>query len=584
MPYNGHWSHFKEISMERLEEKKINGRTYYYYSNWGWVNGRCKRIWQKYLGTLNSIVKAVESGGQTPAYAEVFEYGLPTALWEESVKAEIIPIIDGLHSKRRQGLSIGEYLAIAAINRAMCPVSKNSMWDWFNKTSLLRNIPNATKDKLSSQSFWEHMDKISSQNSLIIWKKIVSNVLKQESIDLSSITYDGTNFYTFMNTFNMKCPLAKRGKNKQGRNKLRQFSYALFCSADSHIPLFYNLYEGNRNDAKQFSKMLEQFHSFLEETFGADVVQPKTTLIFDKGNNSKDNFVLLDSYPSFNYVGSVKLDEHKDLADISINDLHFKECQGLKDTKAFKVQKIVYDKPRTLVISYNKNLAQNQLLTVHNDIQNATDKLQALQEKLQDRINGIITKGKKPTLSSIKKQCQEILYRPYMKTVIPFVVYQDENGFPNMEYEIDTRAIDSLADTYLGKTIIITNMEQWSEKKIIEAYRSQFIIEDVFKEMKDREIGTWWPLFHWTEQKVHVHALYCTVAILLRALIYRRIRETGVKISLKRLLYELNDIREVINVYSVGKRKRRETRQTVFTKLSEIQKTLLTILQIEKRE
>ena len=45
--------------MERLEAKKISGRIYYYYSKWAWVDGKCRRVWQKYLGTLENIAKAI---------------------------------------------------------------------------------------------------------------------------------------------------------------------------------------------------------------------------------------------------------------------------------------------------------------------------------------------------------------------------------------------------------------------------------------------------------------------------------------------------------------------------------------------
>ena len=38
--------------MERLEKKQVNGHTYYYYSKWAKVDGRCRRVWQKYLGKL----------------------------------------------------------------------------------------------------------------------------------------------------------------------------------------------------------------------------------------------------------------------------------------------------------------------------------------------------------------------------------------------------------------------------------------------------------------------------------------------------------------------------------------------------
>ena len=36
--------------MERLEKKRIKGHIYYYYSKWGQVNGKSRRLWQKYLG------------------------------------------------------------------------------------------------------------------------------------------------------------------------------------------------------------------------------------------------------------------------------------------------------------------------------------------------------------------------------------------------------------------------------------------------------------------------------------------------------------------------------------------------------
>ena len=74
MPYNTRWVG-KEAGMERLEAKKINGHTYYYYSKWAWVEGKCRRVWQRYLGKLEDIAKAVEGGGPAPICAEVFQWG-----------------------------------------------------------------------------------------------------------------------------------------------------------------------------------------------------------------------------------------------------------------------------------------------------------------------------------------------------------------------------------------------------------------------------------------------------------------------------------------------------------------------------
>lgn len=573
--------------MERLERKKIHGHTYYYYSKWGWVDGKCRRIWQKYLGKLEDIVKAVEGGGPGPLYAEVFQWGLPSALWRECCMAEVVEKTDRLCPKREQGVTTGEYLAVAAVNRAMRPVSKRSMWDWFSRTALLRHISRASKTALSSQRFWDHMDRIGEDKAISIWRGLLRGVIERERIDLSSVCYDGTNFYTFIDTFNARCELARRGKNKQGRSNLRQVSYALFCSADGHIPLFYDVYDGSRNDAKQFPVMLGKFHAFLRELAGQDCAAPQTTLVFDKGNNSKDNFAFFDSLkPEPGFVGSVKMSEHKELAGISNNDPVFSPCEaaGLEGTKAFRVKKKVYGKEKTLVVTYNQNLFNAQWLTVQNDIVRAMEKLGVLREKLEDRANGILKRGATPSTASIEKQCKAILSRQHMKELIKFNVREDLRKIPRLEYRHDPEALRDLSDTCLGKNILITNRHEWDDEQIIKAYRSQFIIEDVFKEMKDRDIGSWWPLNHWTTSKIRVHGLYCTAALLLRALMLRRVRSNGLDISMKRLLRELDSIHEVVNVYPRKRREKTQRKQSVLSRMSELQQRLVTILELQKEE
>ena len=571
--------------MDRLEAKKIHGRTYYYYSKWAWVDGKCRRVWQKYLGKLENIVKAVDQSGPAPLYAQVFQWALPTALWQESDTAELLKHTDQLCPKRKQGISTAEYLAIAAINRAICPSSKRSMWEWFSQTSLLREIPDASKALLASQRFWDHMDRIDVKTASSIWKRIIKGVIKREEIDLSSVSYDGTNFYTFIDTFNTRCQIAKRGKNKQGRDNLRQISYALFCCADGHVPLFYDVYEGNRNDVKQFPLMLRRFHSFFKELSGDNGSVPDTTVIFDKGNNSPDNFALLD-WAGLDFVGSVKLNEHKELALIPNNDPSFVPCNSaeLEGTKALRITKKVYGRQRTLVVTYNQNLFNAQWMTLQNDITKAGEKLSALQTKLQDRASGIIKHGKVPTIKSIETKCSNILSRQHLKDIIKITVRKGTDEIPQLNYTIDTVALDELSQTWLGKNILITSRDDWTDSKIIEAYRSQFIIEDVFKEMKDRTTGSWWPLHHWTNSKIRVHGLYCTIAVLLRALMLRRVRDAGLELSLKRVLRELNAICEVVTIYPRKRGAKTEQKQTTLTKTSEVQQQLLSILGLKDEE
>jgi transposase len=102
--------------------------------------------------------------------------------------------------------------------------------------------------------------------------------------------------------------------------------------------------------------------------------------------------------------------------------------------------------------------------------------------------------------------------------------------------------------------------------------------------MKDRDIGSWWPLYHWTDQKIHVHSFYCTVAVLLRALAHRRVKEAGINISMKRLLAELDDIKEVVILYPRKRGAKTTPQHTVLSKTSELQQSLLSILHVKPEE
>ena len=567
--------------MERLEKKRIKGHTYYYYSKWGRVNGKSRRLWQKYLGKLDDILHAVEGQGPRPQCAEVFRFGLVATLWQEAQRAHLIEHIDHHGPKREQGLSTGEYVALAALNRAIDPQSKSALFNWFANTSLRRHLPHASKAALASQRFWDHMERLDARLTLAIWKALIRDVIRREAIDLSSVCYDGTNFYTFMDTFNGRCHIAKRGKNKQGRANLRQVSYALFCQADAQVPLYYEVYEGNRHDTKQFPIMIANFAQFLTETFGEATQVPKLTLIFDKGNNSKANFALIDTL-KLHYVGSIKLGEVKDLAEISNQSDGWTACQsvGLEKTKCFRATKSIYGESRTVVVTYNANLFQTQYLTLQHDLTKAMTELDQLSQRLQDRAQGLIKGGTCPTVDSIAKQCQSLLSRPYMKSMIKYAIQKDRCDVPQLAYHLDHHVINQLCDTYLGKNVIITDRVEWDDDQIILAYRSQFHIENVFKNMKDRDIGSWWPLYHWTDQKIHVHSFYCTVAVLLRALAHRRVKAAGIDISMKRLLSELDEIKEVVILYPRKRGAKTAPQHTVLSKTSELQQSLLSILQV----
>jgi transposase len=229
-------------------------------------------------------------------------------------------------------------------------------------------------------------------------------------------------------------------------------------------------------------------------------------------------------------------------------------------------------------MTYNQNLYDSQWATVQNDLAQALSHLASVQRNLQDRAAGLIKGGTPPTVESVERKCQQILHRQHLRQLVQTTVTLNSVAVPQLSYQADPAAQEKLKDTHLGKTLLITGHKQWSDAQVIRAYRSQFVIEEIFHEMKDRHIGAWWPLHHWTDSKIQVHGLYCTIAVLLRALLWRRTRQAGLRLSMSGLLEKLRQLRQVINVYPSKRAGQPGPEQAVLTKRDETQDKLIEIL------
>jgi transposase len=565
--------------MAYLTQKKVNGSVYYYAEQRVWVDGKSKRQWQKYLGSLNKIIKAIE--GQTPdiKHSIVFEFGGVAAYLYYLEQLGIEAQIDSLLPKREQGLSVGRYMAIAAINRGLHSVSKNSMWNWYEDTVLLSYWNNVKKNMLSSQRFWDNMDLIPDDKIVEIWTKIISNAINVKQIDLSKICFDGTNYYTFISSFNSRNSISQRGKNKQGRRDLRQVNYALFCSQQDHIPLYFDVYEGNRHDSPEFYKIIDDFANCFQTL---DNPHSNMTVIFDKGNNSEENIAKL-TKQKLHYIGSLKLNQVKELEAISNKDSCLKSCKSstLEDYKVYRIQRKVFKQNMTLLLIYNPGLYDSQLKTVLKDINNCITKLSELKQKLQDRIDGITTKGRKPTESSVKTSVSSILKRQYMKQIIT-VEYDTKKDISSINYQIDELKLKEIRENRLGKKILFTDNHQWKTEDIIMAYNNQAVVENLFKETKNRRYSSWWPQYHYTDQKIKVHGLYCTITLLIRSLIERDLRLNNIKISMERLHDELAGIKQIVSLFKSKDKSGHKSKVKSLSKMNELQNKLYKMFEMKQ--
>jgi len=528
--------------MPSLTRKLIKGRPYYYVRHCQRIDGHPHIVKTTYLGTLERILHAV--GAQTaptPAQAEVLSFGDVAALYDQAAQLNLVELIDAQLPKRDQGLSTGQYLLLAAINRAAGPTSKAQLARWYRQSVLTRLLP-TTAAQLSSQAFWNHMDRVTEKDILAIENQLSQRLIERCQLNLRTLVYDGTNFFTYLNTRN-PATLPARGHNKQKRGDLRQVSLGLLVSTDFHVPLFHKVYTGNVNDSTIFQTVSQELAARYRQL--AQTCE-HITLIFDKGNNSTDALETVAASP-FHFVGSLVPSQHPDLLQIPLR--HFTALAGERfaGCLAYRTRQAVFDQERTVVVTYNEHLLEGQLQGINASLQKARRKLEELQTALRRRQQGKVRLGKPPTLQSVTHRVEQILSGQFLKSLLRC---QTEDGpVPTLTYRTNTTAFSRLIHTHLGKTILFTDNEDWTTEEIVSGYRAQHHIESAFRDMKNPHFLGWSPMFHWTDSKIRVHAFYCVLALTLTSLLQRRLHQQGLDLSMERMYELLGGIQEVLLLY-----------------------------------
>jgi hypothetical protein len=85
-------------------------------------------------------------------------------------------------------------------------------------------------------------------------------------------------------------------------------------------------------------------------------------------------------------------------------------------------------------------------------------------------------------------------------------------------------------------------------------------------------------MFHWTDKKIRVHAFYCVLA--LARLVVREAKQSGLDMSVRRLLSTLGEIEETVLLYQ-GERRRPRARR-MLTEMDPIQQGLYDLFGLDK--
>jgi transposase len=576
--------------MAYLIKRKTKSGTYYYWARSVKVNGVSHQEIIMSFGTGEDIAAKyqTESNKDSTSHANepfiveedsnFYHFADVAALYDLTKRLELIKIIDSHVPKRSQGLSVGTYIALAAINRVVEPTSKKSFYDWFRKTVLVGVYPEANESNLSSQSFWNHMIELDQKSISDIEDEISQLLVKKYDLATDCLLFDNTNFFTYIATNNNSL-IPQRGHCKSKRNDLKIIGLSLMVTPEHNIPLFHETYPGNRSDSKQFLKIIDKLKSRYEIIKDKS---PEVTLVFDKGNNSEHIVELIEDpdISEFHFVGSLRLNQCPEVMDIDLSQYSPLCGERFKETSVYRYKKSVYGKELTVVVTDNENLREAQLIGIEANIEKCETEFNGLIERLKKREDGIVVKGRIPTHDSVSKNVKTILSGDHMKKIFSYEI-TDSNGHVSFQYSKNIDNLELVKNKYLGKTILFTDRDEWTSEQIVSAYRSQYHVEESFKQMKNTKYLSFRPVRHFTDRNIIVHSFYCIIAYMLSCILKLEMSRLGFQMTINSLLKDLSEGIQTVKL-KTNEASNKPQVLTMLTKVSEPAKAYIEKYDLKK--
>ena len=561
--------------MATIQSKSTRGYKYWYIVESRRVNGKPRPVVLAYLGKADDLLKRLQ--GLYALKLKSYSHGAVSALIDVAASLDVVSILNKyVKSSRpyvaekpvRNNLTVGITFVLGAIGRVCMPTSKMGWWNWAKSTSV-EYLLRCSLNKVDSQHFWDLMDSFPEDAIYPAEQEILTRLLNVYKIQTDTLFYDTTNFFTYIDTTNTNCDIARRGKNKQHRNDLRQVGLAMVVSREDYIPLFHHSYQGNLQDAAVFREVIEKIKDRMQ-SLGLN--QDTHTLVFDRGNNSKKNLDIVKSL-GFYYVGALTPYHHKEIIGRVMEEMSTVRLNN-ESLAVYREKSTIWEDEKTILVFISDRLKAGQIRGVYQGLDKKEEKLKELQRSL------VNPKGKKRNREDLEKKIKSIVAGQYLKDILKWKLIETGDRKYYLDYQIDQEQLQSVEEK-LGFRIIMTNRHEWTSQEIITAYYGQSKIEHAFRNMKNPYHLALKPQYHWTDQKIKVHYFICVIGYLLSSIIWREARiKADYKGSLDNLLDMLNNVR-LGTMLEESKKTGKPKATYMLEEMTEAEKNIITALGVE---
>ncbi len=535
--------------MASLIAKTKGHQRYYYLVESARVDGKPRIVHQTYLGTAEKVAALVQDrAAPLPLEATSRQVGLPGALWWAAQDSGVFDLLQALWAAPRSGPSTAHYLLLAALQRICEPGPKTDVAAWYRKT-ILPSLWQLPAERFTSQAFWDcfdqiqlgplHTDAVDGHDELDRAQVQLLGLWKaKQLVGPRLLSYDATNFYTFVASTNDRNTIARRGHNKQGRHHLRQVGLSYVLDGTHGLSLYHHVYPGNLTDTEEFSTSLPRLLQFLDAN---QIARDSVTLVFDKGAAALANTLALDQ-SGVGWVSALPWNQ----APPACREMPLGQLTALSadqpGVQAAHTTQLVHGRERACVLKYSASFLSEQVHSLSTSLATTTQALRRLSVDLA-RPDCRLTETQIRT-----KITRRLAAAQFLDVLIRYTLVRTD-GHWRVQFDVDTAAFHRLLTERLGRTVLMTNRLDWSAEQVVAAYGGQQHVEQVFRGLKDGDWLGWGPMYHWTDSKIRVHAFYCMLGISLLHYVHRHARRVCPQITVDQLKTELAGIYDVVLLY-----------------------------------
>jgi len=528
-------------------EREVNGRRYRIVSQSLW-DPILQRSFarQAVLGPADPPPVADLGSARVVGRRRIGDVG---ALVWTAEQLDLVGLIDRACESKRpaEGPSLGEMVVAVAMQRACLPAAKCHLAGFLE--SCLPRVSCLPPSAFSGQAFHRLAGQASEEQLEKAQIEIARAAVQRFQLAADVLAFDTTNFDTHIAT-TTPGDLARRGHAKSKRNDLRVVGLATLVSETGHVPLLHRTYPGNGSDQAVLADCLGalgKLHDALEE--GEQRIRPAgRTLVRDGGSWSEQLELDLD-IEGYHTLISLPLSHRA--AELALRQAAqrgaMKHLEGkLKDVRAARLRAQVGDLDRTLVVVKSQELLRGQKRGIAVALRKARQELDRLSERA---VGGRIDRAR------LEDRVRKVLQAQYLSEFVVTTI-QERNGKLKMNWHVDVARRRLLERTRLGRRVMCTDRHAWSTGRIVNAFRGQWNVEELFRRAKKGGAVPWGPSHQWADSSLRLHTFATVIGLMLVSLARVAL---GTSKSARSMMKTLGELEATMVRVRTKERGRRET-------------------------